>query len=146
MLVFAAGEGDVVDGIRGERCEGLGGGLGGAGFGRQVGSRGDVKERALKGGLGIRIEGEGGDDVELRLGGSGAGVEMEGAEFAIFGREVPRGGQVEGEVIAGIGDVARGRVRGFLEWGAAMERWDGNNFEDDFWAVGVLSASGRGGE
>ena len=97
-------------GVGGERGVGFGHGLGLALGGGGVGGEAQIEESARESGLGVGVKANGCNGSELCAARSGAGVEVEGAEFAVGAREIPAGGELERQLGAGVFHGAGGRV------------------------------------
>jgi hypothetical protein len=102
VLIVAVVEGDTAD-------LGVGDGPGGtcrcleaAGAIGETGSDAGVEESPAEGGSGKRVEGDAGYGADLRAAGGGAGIEMEGADFAVPVGEIPACGEMEGDAVAGV--------------------------------------------
>ena len=93
----------------GARADGLRGAL----VGRDVGGDAVVEERSAKGGVGVRVEADGGDGAHLGVVGGVAGVEVEGADVAVSAGDVPGGRDGEGDAVAGV-------VEGTGGWGVRL--------------------------
>jgi hypothetical protein len=125
VLVVAVGEGDTSDLKCADGVGGVGGGLRGALVGGDVGGDAVVEESSAEGGVGMRVEADGGYGAHLGVVGSITSIEVEGADVAVFAGEVPGRRDGEGDAVACVvewtgrrGVRFRSRFRGF-----ALEEW-----------------------
>ena len=121
VLAIAVGEGDAGDGRGGDGSRSLCAGLGAALGGRGVGGDAEVEERSAEGGVGVRVEADGGDGAELGGVRGGGGVEAKGADLEVLAVEVPGGGNGEGDAVVGVVKWAGGGSGGFRRGRLASE-------------------------
>ena len=122
VLVVAVGEGDSGDLGRGDGAGGAGDGLRGALVRGGVGCDAEVEERSAEGGVGVRVEADGGDRAHLSGMSRVAGVEAEGADVTVTAVDVPGGRDGEGDAVAGVVKGAGGGSGWLGGWRLASKK------------------------
>jgi hypothetical protein len=126
VLVVAVCEGDASDVGCTDCVGGASGGLCCTLVRRDVGGNAEVEEGPAEGGVGVRVEADGGDGAHLGVVSCVAGVEVEGADVTVSAIKVPGRRDGEGDTVAAIMEGTSGwggRLRGA---GLALKQgWDG---------------------